>query len=158
MTRYCMIFASVLLAAALLAPAAAQPIRSAETEWSGVTLDIHSVERKAGVLTVKWGVRNQGDSAQDVGFCLLSGQHVRTYVVDMESGTKYYVLTDKEGHALATASGYVGDGYGPSKKVEPGRQARFWMKLPAPPPEIDSVMLVFDGLFEPLEDVPISEG
>lgn len=138
----------------------AEPIAIAtvETNWDGISLDVLALERKGSVLTLKWAVRNDGEEATAVQFSL-TGKHVRTYVVDEESGTKYYVLTDKEGHAVASSHTwmYGGDAYGIHLKAAAGKSSRLWMKLPAPPPEVKVVTLFFDEAAEPLEDVPITD-
>ncbi len=157
--------ALVLLVGALVAagaPAAAvpegtaQPIASAETNWSGVAIDLMSVERKGSVLTVKWAVRNHGSEQQDVKFSL-TGRQVTTYVVDEESGTKYYVLTDKEEHSVASMHEYLGsDTYGTSEYIPAGESRRYWAKFPAPPPEVKTVTLFFSKA-EPFEEAPIAD-
>lgn len=134
----------------------AQPIASAETNWSGVALDLMSVERKGSVLTVKWAVRNHGTEQQDVRFGL-AGKQVTTYVVDEESGTKYYVLADKEKHSVASMHEYIGsDTYGTAEYIPAGETRRYWAKFPAPPPEVKSVTLFFTKT-EPFEGVPITD-
>lgn len=88
----------------------------------------------------------------------ITGNGVRTYVVDEESGTKYYVLTDKEGHAVASSHTYISsDARGIELEAAAGKSSRLWMKLPGPPPEVKVVTLFFDGAVEPLEDVPITD-
>ena len=138
---------------------AAEPIAIAtvETNWDGISLDVMALERKGSVLTLKWAVQNDGEEATAVQFSL-TGKHVRTYVVDEESGTKYYVLTDKEGHAVASSHTYISsDASGIELKAAAGKSSRLWMKLPAPPPEVKIVTLFFDEAVEPLEDVPITD-
>ena len=143
-------------APAVAAPQTAQPIASAETNWDGIAIDLMSVERKGSVLTLKWAVRNHGTADKEVQFGLV-GDHVTTYVVDEDSGTKYYVLTDKEKHSLASMHDYVGDGtLGIDDKIPAGETRRYWAKFPAPPPEVKSVTLFF-AKAEPFEDVAITD-
>lgn len=135
---------------------AAEALASAETNWNGVRLDLMSVERKGSVLTVKWAVENHGGEQVQVHFALV-GDAVTTYMVDEEQGTKYYVLTDKEEQALASQSVYVGSGtHGIQEYVPAGVTKRYWMKLPAPPPEVGTVTLLFTNT-EPFEDVQITD-
>ena len=151
---FVLLFASSLL---LLHPAfAAEPLASADTNWGGVSLDLMSVERKGSVLTVKWAVHNTGDKGVDVSFGLV-GEHVTTYVVDEDSGTKYYALTDQEGHLVASQHIYLGrDTSGISEKVAAGETKRYWAKFPAPPAEVKAVTLFFAET-EPLEETPITD-
>lgn len=145
------------VAAATCAPALAQvpakPLASAATNWEGVSIDLMSVERKGSVLTVKWTVRNQGSKQATVRFGL-TGNNSDTYVVDEDSGTKYYALTDKEKHVLASEHEYAGGPFGISDYVEPGATARYWAKYPAPPPQVKSLTVFFSNT-EPFESVPI---
>ncbi len=139
------------------APAPAKPIATGATNWGdGVSIDLMSVERKGSILTVKWAVRNGGSAAVAVKFGLV-GRDQTTYAVDEDSGTKYYVLTDKEKHGLASEHQYVGgDTYGIDDTIPAGGTGRYWMKLPAPPPAVKAISLFFSKA-EPFESVPISD-
>jgi len=146
--------------AALPAPtssaAAAKPIASTATNWDGVTVHLMSVERKGSVLTVKWAVRNEGEEQARVQFGY-TGELATTYAVDEENGTKYFALTDKEGTSLASEHAHISSQqYGIDEYVKPGATARFWMKLPAPPPEVETLTLMFTET-EPFEAVPITD-
>jgi hypothetical protein len=161
--RVVSVFALAMVAVlASAAPAAAapqgavQPVASVETNWPGVALDLVSVERKGSVLTVKWAVHNRGAAQQEVKFAL-TGKEVTTYVVDEESGTKYYVLTDKEKHSVASMHEYLGgDTWGTSEYIPAGESRRYWAKFPAPPAEVKTVTLFFTKA-EPFEEVPITD-
>jgi hypothetical protein len=139
------------------APAPAKPMATNTTNWGeGVVADLMSVERKGSILTVKWAVRNTTAAQVGVKFGLV-GRDQTTYVVDEESGTKYYVLTDKEKHGLASEHAYVGaDTYGIDDHVAAGATARYWMKLPAPPPAVKAIS-VFLTKVEPFESVAIAD-
>src|SRR6266487_538306 len=95
------------------APAPAKPVATNTSNWGeGVLADLMSVERKGSILTLKWAVRNTATKRADLKFGLV-GRDQTTYAVDEDSGTKYYVLTDKEKHALASEHVYLGaDTYG----------------------------------------------
>jgi len=139
------------------APAPAKPMATNATNWGeGVLLDLMSVERKGSILTVKWAVRNGAAKRADLKFGLV-GRDQTTYAVDEDSGTKYYVLTDKEKHSLASAHEYLGgDTYGIEDQVEPGATGRYWMKLPAPPPAVKTISIFFTKV-EPFESVAIAD-
>ncbi len=153
--------AGLLLATfAVAAPALSLPIGSAETNTRGITLDLVSLERKGGVLTVKWAIRNtetdasKGKTLVEFGY---QGEKARTYLVDEESGTKYFVLTDKEGKSVASMHEGIGGGvYGIYENVEPGGIRRYWAKFPAPPPAVKELTVLFDGT-EPFESAPITD-
>lgn len=132
---------------------AAKPLASVPTNTEGIELDLMSVERKGNVLTVKWAVRNTATENATAAFGL-AGNGPTTYLVDEENGTKYYALTDKEGHVLATMHEYVNGPYGISETVKPGTTKRYWAKFPAPPPAVKTISVLFSGA-EPIEDVAI---
>ena len=150
-----------LLALAPAAPAQVtvggpKPLATNPTNWPGVTIDLMSVERKGSVLTVKWAVRNTGAERATVQF-QMTGRNQTTYVLDEESGTKYYALTDKEKNTLASEHIYIGsDAYGISDYVEAGATNRYWMKYPAPPPAVKTINIFFSNS-DPFEGVAITD-
>jgi hypothetical protein len=135
---------------------APKPLATAATNWDGVSIDLMSVERKGSVLTVKWAVRNTGAKQARVLFGL-TGRDQTTYVLDEESGTKYYALTDKEKNTLASEHTYLGsDTYGIDDNLEAGATTRYWMKFPAPPPAVKTINVFFSKT-EPFEGVAITD-
>ena len=133
-----------------------RPLASGPTNWPGVTIDLMSVERKGSVLTVKWAVRNAGEKNTEVNFAL-SAKNMTTYLLDEESGTKYYALTDKEKNTLASEHAYVGsDAYGISDYVDAGTTNRYWAKFPAPPAEVKTINIFFTNS-DPFEGVAITD-
>jgi hypothetical protein len=147
---------------AVAAPAAAASIGSADSNTPGIRVELVSLERKGSVLTVKWAIHNgnaptdQDKGQRQVKFGYL-GPKSRTYLVDEESGTKYFVLADKEGKSVAAQHEYLGsDVYGVSEYVEAGATRRYWAKFPAPPPEVKELTVFFDET-EPFESAPITD-
>jgi hypothetical protein len=146
----------VAVAAWAQAPAAKPLATSATNIGDGVSIDLMSVERHGSILTVKWQVRNAATKAVPFVFTL-TGPTPSTYAVDEESGTKYYVLTDKEKHTLASEDqdlGYANRGI--NDNVAAGATNRYWMKLPAPPPAVKAISIFFTKA-EPFESVAISD-
>lgn len=140
---------------AALPAIAAEPIATGDTNWDGVVIKVMSVVRKGSVLTVKFAAVNKGDAKQEVWFGFTRSDVC--YAVDEESGTKYYVLTDKEGNPLAPANDYIDmNKAGLERTLPPGKTLRVWMKLPAPPPEVKTITLFLNET-EPIEDVPITD-
>lgn len=155
------VLAALCALAALLAPAApaqaapAEPLASAPANWPGVEVSLMALERKGNVLTVKWAVSNGGDEQATLRFGLTS--KATSYLVDEENGTKYYVLTDQDGNALASEHAYIdGNTWGISDYLEAGATVRYWAKFPAPPPEVKTLTVLFDQT-EPFEEVPITD-
>lgn len=133
----------------------AAALASAPMSKDGLTIDLLSVDRKGSVLTVKWAVRNSGK--EKASFVFVLTHSATTYVLDEENGTKYYVLTDKEGHVLASQDKWFsGSGYVISDSIEPDKTMRYWMKLPAPPPAVKTINLVFTDT-EPFEGIAITD-
>jgi|SRR5215212_6870122 len=149
-------FAALFFLTTLVLPLFAANLGSAPMNVASMNLDLVSVERRGNVLTVKWAVTNQGKENQEVKFGL-KGKHTTSYVVDEESGTKYYALTDKEGNLLASQSQYVGaDTFGIGESINPAATKRYWAKFPAPPPGVKSINILFTDT-EPFESVAITD-
>jgi hypothetical protein len=143
------------VALALTLPLAAA-LGSAPMNVDGLTLEVTSVERRGNVLTVKWAVKNTSDKSKNVAFGLV-GKTATTYAVDEENGTKYYALTDKEGHGLASMHKYTeNDQYGISDDVAAGQTKRYWAKFPAPPPAVKTINLLFTNA-DPFEAIVITD-
>jgi hypothetical protein len=142
----------LVLSAALLAatPLAAASLGSGLSN-EGFMIDLTSVERKGNVVTVRWSVRNDNTKAKyyDID---LDGAGATSYLVDEESGTKYYALTDKEGHLLATEDEYEGIW----EQIDAGATMRFWAKFPAPPPAVKTINVLFTKS-EPFESIAITD-
>ena len=158
MTRALALGMAALAALCMAPPSFAQvkPLASAPTNWKDVTLDLMSVERKGSVLTVKWAVKNAGAKAENVQFAL-SGKNMTTYLLDEESGTKYYALTDKEKNTYASEHTYLGaDAYGIAGSLEAGATGRYWAKFPAPPAAVKSINIFFTNS-DPFEGVAITD-
>jgi hypothetical protein len=151
--RFSLALCVVLVASSL----AAAPVATVPMNVEGLEIDITGLERRNNVLTVKWTVRNTTDKQREVEFALVQNNPT-TYIVDEDSGTKYFVLTDKEGKVLATEHTWVkGGSYGIGEYVAANGQKRFWAKFPAPPPAVKAVNLLLTDAAEPLEAVPITD-
>jgi hypothetical protein len=132
-----------------------RPLASGPTNWPGVTIDLMSVERKGSVLTVKWQVKSTAAKTDSIHF-QLTGKPQSTYLVDEESGTKYYALTDKEGNTLASEHVYADGAFGISDYIQPGGTNRYWAKFPAPPAAVKTINIFFTNS-DPFEGVAITD-
>ena len=147
---------AVLFAAVVLTLPLAAALGSAPMNIEGLTLDLTSVERHGNVLTVKWSVKNSSDKTTSFAFALV-GKKATTYVVDEENGTKYYALTDKEGHGLASQHDLTGsDVYGIADQAAAGQTKRYWAKFPAPPPAVKTINVLFTDT-DPFESIAITD-
>ena len=66
--------------------------------------------------------------------------------INTKSKKKYLVVKDAEGKALATNLKYF--------KLEPNGSKSGWVKVPAPPAEVQKISVYLPGA-PPFEDVPI---
>ena len=150
--RLAVFFVIVAFSAQLFAAGIAQSASNVD----GINIDVLSLERKGNVLTLKWAVTNSGEKSANVDFALTGSSRVSTYLVDEDSGTKYYALTDKEGNVLASEHEYTGGPYGISETIPAGQTKRFWAKFPAPPAAVKTINIFFTEA-EPVEDVAITD-
>jgi hypothetical protein len=131
------------------APAAPAALASQQTNWPGVVADVTEFRRKGSTLTAKVVLRNQGgaDARPEV-------HYQETYVMDAGAGKKYEVLKDEQGAYIAALhSGYRDFWY---DTLKPGASYTIWMKFPAPPPDVKTVILQIPGV-PPFEDLAIQD-
>jgi hypothetical protein len=129
-------------------PARAQPkaIATVETNMKA-TAELYECKRKEGVLTLK--VRFKATARADIDL-----PYNDTYVVDVASGKKYFVLRDSDKVPVATASQGWNDRVRHS--IDAGETFTVWWKFPAPPPATKKISF-FLPKSEPIEDVAISD-
>jgi hypothetical protein len=129
--------------------AAAQPLVE-DTEWGSVKAELTTVERTSGdMLTIKFRYINDGSKEVDIsrlGQFDHDNVAEHIYYVDTKSKKKYLVVKDAEGKALATNLKYF--------KLEPNGSKAGWVKVPAPPAEVQKISVYLPGA-PPFEDVPI---
>jgi hypothetical protein len=148
---------TVIVALSVCSPVAAagEPMATVETNWEDVTVNLMTVTRKGSVLTVKFSAVNNGSDSRKVAFGF-AGNDV-CYAVDEESGSKYYVLTDKEGNPVASAKDWMPNSTtGINREIASGKSMRVWMKMPAPPTEVRAIS-IFLNETDPFENVPITD-
>ena len=116
-------------------------------EFGTTELELTSVVRRNEVLTVKWRLRQQTSAGTNKSFKFDKEASNTSYVLDEERGVKYYVLTDTEGNPIATTDSF---------RLSEGMVKSFWMKLPAPPPEVSEVAVALTEC-ELLDAIPITD-
>jgi hypothetical protein len=136
------------LAFGLPRPSPAQPkaIATVETNMKA-TAELYECKRKDGVLTVK--VRFKAPAPT-----IIELPYKDTYVVDVASGKKYFVLRDSDKAPLATPTENWNDRV--RHNLEAGGTFSAWWKFPAPPPATKKISF-FIPKSEPFEDVPITD-
>ncbi len=133
------IFTAMLFVCALPATAADSLGSGRSSQFQG-ELNVDSVVRKSGVVTVKSTVKNNDKSTESVTTC----EH--SYLLDPEKGIKYESLKDEKGTTIGSSGVYV-----PEENSRP-----IWCKFPAPPNEVKVIGYVHTG-FEAIEDLPITD-
>jgi hypothetical protein len=124
-----------------------KPIATVETNMKA-TAELYECKRKEGVLTLKVRFKAAGAGTE------IDLPYKDTYVVDVASGKKYFVLRDSDKVAVATAT----QGWGDRVREGVGAGGTFsaWWKFPAPPPATKKISF-FLPKSEPFEDVPITD-
>ena len=128
---------------------AAKPVVE-ETEWSGVKVELTSVERASGdTLTIKFKYMNE--NAKEVrihDLAQFGRQNVvdHMYYVDTKNKKKYLVVKDAQGYPLGTDLRNF--------KLGPNESKAAWAKFPQPPADVQKISVFMPGA-PPFEDVPL---
>jgi hypothetical protein len=121
-----------------------------ETEWSGVTAELTSVERSSGnMLTIKFKYTNTGsDKVEIARLGRYDHDNVldHVYYIDAKNKKKYLVVKDAEKKALGTNLKYFA--------LAPGESKAGWGKFPEPPAGVEKISVYLPGT-PPFEDVAI---
>ena len=148
MQRLCWLTTLVLtLGIPALSRAQPKAIATVETNMKA-TGEIYECKRKQGVLTIKVRFRAAGGKTE------IDLPYETTYVVDVASGKKYFILRDTDKAPLATTSQFVNDRI--RESIPAGGTFNAWWKFPAPPPATKKISF-FLPKSEPAEDVPITD-
>jgi hypothetical protein len=129
-------------ASAPLRPKPATPadaLDSQNTNWDLAVADVLEFRRKGTVLTAVGRLREEGLVQLNLSFA---------YLLDEANGLKYNVLVDENGDVIGCCGG--------TTAVGPNRPLDFWIKFPAPPPEVKTVTFVFPQT-APFENLPIQD-
>lgn len=121
----------------------------------GVKVEILDLKRSpGGTVTLTFALINGTDQKSDV-----VQKHLKAYnrsdvgkitLVDWENKKRYWAVRDEEGNCLCSNGNYN------SHDIASGGRREFWIRFPAPPPEVTKISIDVPGAF-PLDDVPISE-
>ncbi|HTP28526.1 MAG TPA: hypothetical protein VMK12_23070 [Anaeromyxobacteraceae bacterium] len=136
------------LAPAPLALADAPPgnsLSSAETNWKGVVAEVTEFRRRRNTLTVKIRLTNRSGPT-----CWPSIEIKHCHLIDSDGRKKYEALKDEIGNYIASADSSWSD------SLDPSGSKTFWVKFPAPPPEVKAITLQIPGM-PPFEDLAIQD-
>ena len=122
--------------------------QKSDTEWDGVTVELQSVTRGEGDVTIKFKYTNGGSTAAELYHSNYGHANIASlvYYIDPKNKKKYTVIKDAEQKPLASLMETI--------KIEPGSSKSGWCKLPAPPADVTSVTVVLPGA-APFEKVRI---
>lgn len=117
------------------------------TDIEGVTIEIMRCRRKAGVLTIVLGFKNEG--AGRVKF-YPKGEQFSSYenYYFISNMKKYFILRDADNHYIAKNVDAL--------ELNPGETWNLWAKFPAPPPDVKAVEFHTPWTL-PFEDVAIMD-
>jgi hypothetical protein len=117
----------------------ADALQSQNTNWGMVVADVLEFKRRGNVLTAVGRLRNEG---------LVELNLSAAYLLDEAQGRKYKALVDENGDVIGCC-------HGTTALSSTGTQA-FWVKFPAPPPDVKTITLVFPQT-TPFENLTIQE-
>ena len=127
----------------------AAPLKTQETNATGIVAEFMECRRSEGVLTVRVRLRNTGAAKVDVD--VISARNYDAFYVTADA-KKYLVLRDSEGTPLAVAANSFG---GVTASIAKGGTWTWWAKYPAPPAAVTKITYM-SPIMAPFEDVPIS--
>ena len=160
MSRYTlrlMLFLGLAAGAFSAAPVLAQdskPIRSQDTNASGVVAELMECKREDGVLTVRVRYRNTTD--KKVRLSLIKDKKYDEYYVTA-GGKKYLMMRDPQRKTLSPQDGSYGGYTGRvGADLDKGGVYQWWAKYPAPPAEVKKINY-YTPLSAPFDNVPISD-
>jgi outer membrane protein OmpA-like peptidoglycan-associated protein len=132
--------------------ATTKPIASQDGEQDGVVVEIVEFSRAPGAV-VNAIIRYRNNGATPYTFPNLSDQIRKTYMVDPKNRQKYTVVLDADKEPIASSSTQLGENAG--QGIPPGGAMNFWVKLAAPPENVNAASLTVYGA-PPFDNLPIS--
>jgi hypothetical protein len=130
------------------------PIARSETDWPHLTVEVLEARRASrGTLELRLAFVNTSANGEEVPF----GHHFASepgdentiadvFLVDPLAQRKYFVLRDPDDRAQCSSG---------LDNLRPGERRELWALFPAPPPEVDSIVIHIPHV-PPVGRVPIS--
>jgi len=143
----------VLVAVASLGHLAAQsavtlPMK-VDSDITGVSVELTSVQKTGDTIMVRFKYINSGDKSTGMLYSQVGGQiQDMIYCVDAKNKNKYLVIRDTERNPLTSALHNL--------SVGPGETKGCWAKFPAPPADATAISVYIPGA-PPFENVPIAQ-
>lgn len=114
-------------------------VASQNTNWGTVVADVQEFKRKGNVLTAVGRFRGGG---------LIELNLSSAYILDEAQGRKYKALVDETGDVIGCCHG--------GRLLSSPDTLAFWVKFPAPPPDVKAITLVFPQT-TPFESLAIQD-
>ena len=141
-------FAAVASLGQLAAQSAVTLPMKVDSDISGMSVELTSVQKTGDTIMVRFKYINGGDKNITL-WAKVGGQlEDKIYYVDAKNKKKYLVIRDTENHPLASALHDL--------TVDPGETTRCWAKFPAPPSDVTAISVYIPGA-PPFENVPLAE-
>jgi len=117
-----------------------------DSDLSGISLELTSVQKTIDTITIRFKYNNTGDKS--VRIDKEANQQVSDmYYVDAKNKKKYPIVKDTQGKPLSSNLDYLEVGAGETKAG--------WAKFPAPPPDVTTISVYIPGA-PPFENVPVA--
>jgi hypothetical protein len=118
-----------------------------DSDISGISLELTSVQRTGDTIMVRFKYISTRDKPTRIDN--ESGQQVsEMYYVDAKNKKKYPIIKDTEGKPLSSNLEYLEVGAGETKAG--------WAKFPAPAPDVTAISVYIPGA-PPFENIPIAQ-
>jgi hypothetical protein len=143
----------VLVAVASLGHLAAQsavtlPMK-VDSDITGVSVELTSVQKTGDTIMVRFKYINSGDKSTGMLYSQVGGQiQDMIYCVDAKNKKKYLVIRDTEKNPLTSALHNL--------QLNAGETKGCWAKFPAPPADATAISVYIPGA-PPFENVPIAQ-
>jgi hypothetical protein len=134
--------------------ALAQDVLFAEGENPDIRIEVRDLKRgDGGVVTLRLRLVNGSGEPYDASCNMREygandncGEFTGAYLLDATNKKKYLVVRDSDKKCICSGI----------SAVEDGKRSNIWATYPAPPADVAKVTVVVP-LFEPIEDVPITD-
>jgi len=141
-------FAAVASLGQLAAQSAVTLPMKVESDISGMSVELTSVQKTGDTIMVRFKYINGGDKNITLKEKVGGQLEDKIYYVDAKNKKKYLVIRDTENHPLASALYDL--------TVDPRETASCWAKFPAPPSDVTAISVYIPGA-PPFENVPLAE-
>lgn len=130
---------------------AADVVQTQESDiWEGVEADLTKISIRDNILTLRFKIRNTGNSSKTVEF-----YYKDCYLIDTTNQKKYFPLKDSEGQYIAGPKEKEWEGGRFRINLSPDSSAGFWIKLPVPTENPDEIDVFIPGFF-PFEAISLN--